>query len=272
MIKKILAAALVLTVLTSAVSVSALAADCFGGGSGVETYVNDDLVTPIESAEIDGLTYASIRSFSVVMGAQSIKREQSTVTVETDELSIVFNEDSRIVKVNDYRYYIADGRCAMVNNTLMAPLGVLCRAFDVDMVTDDETGNVYIATNAGRRSDLTEDDIDLMARLVQAEAGNQCLDGKIGVVNVVLNRVDSGYFPTSISDIIYDSSNGIQFDTAYNGALYNTPSDDCYTAIYEAMEGVNTVGESLFFAATQDCWAAYNRPLVTIIQDHYFYG
>lgn len=272
MFRKILSAVLLLTVLVSVCTVTASAADCFGKESAVKTYVDSDPVTPLESTELYGMTYASVKSFAVIMGAQNIRCDPGAVTVETGTGKIVFTEDSRIVKVNDYRYYIAEGRCTFANNTLMAPLEVLCRAFDAKMVTNEETGEFYLATGAGGGSDFTEDDVKLMAQLVQAEAGNQCMDGKVGVVNVVLNRIDSRYFPTQIRDIIFDTQNGVQFDPVYDGSIYNTPGRDAYTAVYEALEGYNPVGESLFFAATTDCWAAYNRPLITVIEDHYFYG
>jgi N-acetylmuramoyl-L-alanine amidase len=119
---------------------------------------------------------------------------------------------------------------------------------------------------------LTADEVDLLARLVQAEAGNQSLEGKIAVANVVINRIDSSYFPSTITGIIFDTNSGVQFTTAYNGAIYNTPSQECYVAVNLALEGENVAQGCLFFASTTDCWANRNRPLVMVIGDHYFYA
>ncbi len=269
-VKTKLISILLAAVLLAGLSVPAMAADSFGSESAVETFVDDSAATPLETTWIDGLTYAPIKSFGVIMGAQSVRCDQSAVTVEYNGSVIVFKGNSRIVKADDYRYFIADGPITMSSNSLMAPVEVLCRVFDARMVSGED-GDMFLATGAGVGDDLTEDDVELLAHMVQAEAGNQCMDGKIGVVNVVLNRIWSSEFPRRIDEIIYDRTNGIQFDTAYNGSLYNSPSTDCYRAVYSALEGVNTVGPSLFFTATLDCWASRNRPLYTVIQDHYFY-
>ena len=49
----------------------------------------------------------------------------------------------------------------------------------------------------------TDQDLDLLARLVTAEAGGEPLEAQVGVAAVVLNRVQSSKFPNSIYDVIY---------------------------------------------------------------------
>ena len=250
----------------------AYAADCFNKESAVELYVDDSMVTPVESMEIDGEIFACIKSFAVVMGAESVKCDQGSVTVQYNSRSIEFKEQSRLAIVDGYYYIIGSGQCCMENNTLVAPMELLYRAFSSSVYEDAENSRMYITTGAGLDEDLTADEIQLLARLVQAEAGNQSLEGKIAVANVVINRIDSSYFPSTISGIIFDTNSGIQFTTAYNGAIYNTPSDECYEAVYDALEGTNMVGNCLFFSSTADCWASRNRTLMLTIGDHYFYA
>ncbi len=45
-------------------------------------------------------------------------------------------------------------------------------------------------------------DINLMARMVQAEAGNQIDDGQRLVIDCGLNRMESEYFPDTVSGVI----------------------------------------------------------------------
>lgn len=85
------------------------------------------------------------------------------------------------------------------------------------------------------KEDITEElkfgDMELIAQLVQAEAGNQDLTGKRFVVDVVLNRVDSEIFPNTVESVIFDSG---QFSVINNGmfdaAGWNI-SDECYEAV-----------------------------------------
>jgi N-acetylmuramoyl-L-alanine amidase len=74
-------------------------------------------------------------------------------------------------------------------------------------------------------------DLQLLACLVEAEAGNQDLTGKRLVVDVVLNRVADPRFPDTIAEVIYQPG---QFSPVTNGALaeaYYTVSEDSFKAV-----------------------------------------
>ena len=72
-------------------------------------------------------------------------------------------------------------------------------------------------------------DTDLLYSLVQAEAGNQDLDGCRLVADVVLNRIDSGKFPNDLESVIYAPG---QFSVVKNGALAKAvPSDKVKMAV-----------------------------------------
>ena len=60
------------------------------------------------------------------------------------------------------------------------------------------------------------DDIELAARVVHAEAGNQDLKGKRLVAAVILNRIDSEDFPDTVKDVVFQRH---QFSTTTDGAL-----------------------------------------------------
>jgi N-acetylmuramoyl-L-alanine amidase len=69
---------------------------------------------------------------------------------------------------------------------------------------------------------LTDNEIDLLARLVRAEAQTEPLKGKIAVACVVLNRVESKKFPDTIKEVIYERG---QFQPVQNGEI-NKPADE----------------------------------------------
>lgn len=73
---------------------------------------------------------------------------------------------------------------------------------------------------------LTQDDeeeIALLMKCVQAEAGNQGFRGKRLVAAVVLNRVASEKFPNTINEVVYQKG---QFAVAWNGALNKAEVDE----------------------------------------------
>lgn len=59
-------------------------------------------------------------------------------------------------------------------------------------------------------------ELELLERVVEAEAGNQGLIGKRLVVSVIYNRVDSEKFPNSIYEVLVSPH---QFSTVWNGAV-----------------------------------------------------
>jgi N-acetylmuramoyl-L-alanine amidase len=91
----------------------------------------------------------------------------------------------------------------------------------------------------------SENELDLLARLVRAEAESEPYQGKVAVACVVLNRVASPSFPDSIKEVIYQKG---QFQPVRNGEI-NQPADgDSIKAVEEALnENGNIAAGSLFF-------------------------
>lgn len=91
-------------------------------------------------------------------------------------------------------------------------------------------------------------ELDLLAALIQCEAGGESRTGKVAVGAVVMNRVNSGSFPGNITDVVYQSG---QFSPVTNGTLSRTLANgarsDCYEAAQAALNGENPVGDALYF-------------------------
>lgn len=97
----------------------------------------------------------------------------------------------------------------------------------------------------------TEDDYMSLVKIVEAEATGEDMIGKIMVANVVLNRVNSGDFPDSIYDVIYERCNGVaQFSPVDDGRLDSVPlTTSSYEAVERALEGEDYSNGATFFVA-----------------------
>lgn len=97
---------------------------------------------------------------------------------------------------------------------------------------------------------VSSSDLDLMAAIIECEAGGESYEGKIGVGAVILNRMRSSEFPNTLSEVIYQSG---QFEPVWTGKLSSVLSRganaDCYEAARDVFAGANTIGECLFFHA-----------------------
>lgn len=109
---------------------------------------------------------------------------------------------------------------------------------------------------------LPEEDLDLMARVIHAEAGNQSMEGKRLVAAVILNRRDDPRFPNTVREILYAPG---QFQTVRNGAINRyTPDITDYGAVLaEFYDRSNS--EVLYFSRN-----GYIRKPVLKEGEHYF--
>lgn len=89
-------------------------------------------------------------------------------------------------------------------------------------------------------------DIKLLAQLIQAEAGNQDMNGKRLVADVVLNRLKSERFPNTIKEVIYqDGQFGVISDGSFEKAKDNI-SDESFRAAKMEIKDVRD-GRVLYF-------------------------
>ena len=88
----------------------------------------------------------------------------------------------------------------------------------------------------------------LLGALIQCEAGGEPYEGMLAVGAVVMNRVRSGAYPSTVYDVIYASG---QFTPAKTGSLsrvYNNgPKQICVQAAIEALNGYTNVGDMTHF-------------------------
>lgn len=100
---------------------------------------------------------------------------------------------------------------------------------------------------------FSDSEIDLLNRLVEAEAGGESIEGRIAVANVVLNRIKSNKFPNNLYDVIYQKN---QFEVVAVGTIdTKIPSEGTKEAVQRALMGEEVIPEGTVFF-----WAKYVNP------------
>ena len=81
---------------------------------------------------------------------------------------------------------------------------------------------ILAAMAADKKPKYSEEDLDLLARIIYAEAGCTWIPNWVQrmVGSVVLNRVKSTYYPNTIREVIYQPG---QYSAAWNGSINWTP-------------------------------------------------
>ena len=112
-------------------------------------------------------------------------------------------------------------------------------------------GGVPVATTYRSAMTLSEEDINLMATIVTLESGGESYEGQLAVANVIINRMLSGHWGTTVADVVYAP---YQFSCVsspkLNYYLANGAQASCRQAVEEALSGVNNIGNYMCFRAT----------------------
>ncbi len=102
-----------------------------------------------------------------------------------------------------------------------------------------------IARQASAGIRYSQQDYEVLQRIVEAEAGICDTKGRILVANVVINRVKSSEFPDTITGVVYQQS---QFSPVKDGSLNScTVSPETVEAVDRALAGEDYSQGALYF-------------------------
>ena len=127
------------------------------------------------------------------------------------------------------------------------------------------TGDNTTGSDTSGGGTVNASDVAMLAALIQCEAGGESYEGKLAVGSVVMNRVDSSYFPDTVVGVIYQSG---QFSPVASGrfavVLSSGADASCVQAATEVLAGTRTLN-CLYFRR--------NNGLIngTVIGNHVFY-
>lgn len=87
-------------------------------------------------------------------------------------------------------------------------------------------------------------DVELLARVIRAEAEAEPFTGQVAVGAVIMNRVQDSKFPKTIAGVVYQPQ---AFESVSNGEVNRPPTDSARRAAQSAISGWDPSGGALFF-------------------------
>ena len=228
---------------------------------------------------VNGRTYLALSDFCTMLGFDCTALEideNNNVTCTAAEMPFSATIGSVTFQANG-RYIDAPGGVLALDGKLLLPFDALKMIFSTGISYDAAANSVAVDTST---LELIEDgesyyarqDLYWLARIIYAEANGQPFDGMIAVGNVVLNRVAAPQFANSIEGVIFEAG---QFTPVYDGSIYNEPSEAAIRAAQMALDGVDIVGNALYFVNPNACdgsWFANSLTYVATIGGHVFYA
>lgn len=98
---------------------------------------------------------------------------------------------------------------------------------------------------------LSQEDYEVLLKIVEAEAGGEDIKGKMLVAGVIMNRVESSQFPDTVKEVVFQRENGVaQFSPISDGRYEKvTVSEETKEAVERVLCGEDITEGALYFAA-----------------------
>lgn len=125
------------------------------------------------------------------------------------------------------------------------------------------------SSNSDGSGGASSSQVDLLARLISAEARGEPYSGQVAVGAVVLNRIKHPSFPNTLPGVIYQSG---AFTCITDGQFNQPVAESAYRAARDALNGVDPSGGAIYYfnpSTATSSWI-WSRPLITVIGKHRF--
>ena len=167
--------------------------------------------------------------------------------------------------------------------------GELVEAIQNEVVTEDnveteipteETAEqvvVEVTSEAltGNSFSLEDQEYQVLLKIVEAEAGCEDTEGRMLVANVVMNRVRNGYFPNTVTEVVYQRQDGTaQFSPVSDGRIDTVNvSQGTIDAVARVMNGEDISQGALFFRSVRSRSGWFDQKLSRVLEhgNHIFY-
>lgn len=131
---------------------------------------------------------------------------------------------------------------------------------------------LYLGLSGNSTSNSTgysDSDVELLAKVISAEARGESYEGQVAVGAVILNRVKHPSFPDSISGVVYQNG---AFSCVNDSNWYAEVADSARRAAIDAINGWDPSGGAIYYfnaSKTNDAYM-HSRPVVKVIGNHKF--
>lgn len=139
----------------------------------------------------------------------------------------------------------------------------------VDGIVGPRTLEALGMPTGGSTSSAQQGSVDLLARVISAEARGEPYSGQVAVGAVILNRVEHPSFPNTIAGVVYQPG---AFTCMVDGQFDQPVADSAYKAARDALNGADPSGGAIYYfnpATATSSWI-WSRPLITVIGKHRF--
>ncbi len=191
-----------------------------------------------------------------------IALENDLINVNVKSIDDIIPLQKSIIYINSKSYIPLNNLNAQYNNTY----NVLYTGTQLSL--DEITEEILSLIN------YDNEDFKWLSKIIYAEARGENYESKLGVGNVIINRVNSNIYPNTIKDVILDRKFGVQFSPVLDGSINNNSNDVCKSVALDVLIGINNAENALFFmnpSISETNWISQNRLFLIVYGNHHFY-
>ena len=223
-----------------------------------------------------------------VQSGDSLYKIAQKYNVTVQEIKDANNMSADVIYQNQYLYIPDKKQTDSITHTVVKgdTLSALAKKYKIEInrlkaANGLDSDMIYIGqqllipkadanlSSRGEDLTLTNSQIELMARIVYGESRGEPFEGQVAVAAVVLNRLFSDEFPSTIEGVIYQN---LAFTAVADGQYNLTPNAQAYQAVRIALEGYDpTYGATYYWnPATATSQWVWSREITLKIGKHGF--
>lgn len=216
----------------------------------IATYFLAQIVIPINYKEVGAVTYSYGSRGNTVREIQTRLKRWGYYDGSVDGI-YGYRTSNAVKKFQGKNGLSVDG---VVGTQTLAALGIVSNP---DAAT----------SNTGRNNN--NQDVMLLARLINGEARGEPYEGQVAVGAVVMNRTRDPKFPSTVAGVIYQPG---AFTAIVDGQINANLEQSSINAARDALNGWDPSGGAIYYfnpAKTTNKWI-WSRPLIKVIGSHRF--
>lgn len=126
-----------------------------------------------------------------------------------------------------------------------------------------------LGVSVGTIPEANEANVNLLARIISAEARGEPYSGQVAVGAVILNRVEHPSFPDTLSGVIYQPG---AFTAITDGQFNESVAESAYRAARDALNGTDPSGGAIYYYNPDRAISQWirTRPVIKRIGKHLF--
>lgn len=128
---------------------------------------------------------------------------------------------------------------------------------------------LYLGLGSSSSGGFTNEEVNLIAKVISAEARGESYEGQVAVGAVILNRVAHPSFPDTVSGVIYQKD---AFSCVNDSNWYQPVAESAKRAARDAINGWDPSGGAIYYynpAKTSNAWIR-TRTVIKVIGNHRF--